>query len=150
MKTPKSLLVPVDFSDVTARVLDAAQTLALTFKSRVVLLHVVEPEPDFIGFEAGPVTVRSSVFEGVSRGAQTPRRSEAAVGKSGRGCARFANPGTDCREDSPRGRPARSGHGSIGSHGHGALYHLLAGNVASGVLKSAKCPVLVVPSRKQS
>jgi nucleotide-binding universal stress UspA family protein len=35
----------------------------------------------------------------------------------------------------------------IGSHGHGALYHLFAGDVASGILKDAKCPVLVVPSR---
>ena len=34
----------------------------------------------------------------------------------------------------------------VGSHGHGAVYNLLVGSVTAGVLKSAKCPVLVVPS----
>jgi len=36
----------------------------------------------------------------------------------------------------------------MGSHGHGAVYNLLVGSVTAGVLKSAKCPVLVVPSKK--
>ncbi|MGB8352795.1 MAG: universal stress protein, partial [Chthoniobacteraceae bacterium] len=34
----------------------------------------------------------------------------------------------------------------MGSHGHGAVYNLLVGSVTSGVLKSSKCPVLVMPS----
>jgi nucleotide-binding universal stress UspA family protein len=36
----------------------------------------------------------------------------------------------------------------IGSHGHGALYHLLVGSVTDGVLKSAACPVVVVPGAR--
>jgi len=36
----------------------------------------------------------------------------------------------------------------MGSHGHGALHHLLTGSVTEGVLKAATCPVLVVPSKK--
>ena len=34
----------------------------------------------------------------------------------------------------------------MGSHGHGALYHLIVGSVASGILKHAGCPVLLIPS----
>jgi nucleotide-binding universal stress UspA family protein len=33
----------------------------------------------------------------------------------------------------------------IGSHGHTAFYDLLVGSTANGVLKRAKCPVLIVP-----
>ena len=36
----------------------------------------------------------------------------------------------------------------LGSHGHGALYKLLTGSVAAGVLKAARCPVLVVPATR--
>lgn len=36
-------------------------------------------------------------------------------------------------------------HIVLGSHGHGALYHLFAGSVVTGVLKRATVPVLVVP-----
>jgi len=33
----------------------------------------------------------------------------------------------------------------MGSHGHAALYELLAGSTAHGVLLKAACPVVVVP-----
>jgi nucleotide-binding universal stress UspA family protein len=33
----------------------------------------------------------------------------------------------------------------LGSHGHTAVYELLVGSTAHGVLKSATCPVIVVP-----
>jgi len=35
----------------------------------------------------------------------------------------------------------------MGSHGHGALYELLIGSVTQGVMKSAQCPVVIVPSK---
>lgn len=37
----------------------------------------------------------------------------------------------------------------LGSHGHGALYHLFSGSVVTGVLKQAKCPVIVIPAGKK-
>jgi len=33
----------------------------------------------------------------------------------------------------------------IGSHHHGAFYHLFEGGVTEGILRRARCPVLVVP-----
>lgn len=35
----------------------------------------------------------------------------------------------------------------LGSHGHGALFHLFSGSVVTGVLKRSPAPVLVVPVR---
>jgi nucleotide-binding universal stress UspA family protein len=34
----------------------------------------------------------------------------------------------------------------MGSHGHGAIYELLAGSTTHGVLHRATCPVVVLPS----
>jgi nucleotide-binding universal stress UspA family protein len=34
----------------------------------------------------------------------------------------------------------------LGSHGHGAVYDILVGSTAYGVLKKAKCPVVIVPA----
>ncbi|MEO8353471.1 MAG: universal stress protein, partial [Chthoniobacteraceae bacterium] len=36
----------------------------------------------------------------------------------------------------------------MGSHGHGSFYELLVGSVTSGVLRDARCPVLVVPAKE--
>jgi len=33
----------------------------------------------------------------------------------------------------------------LGSHGHGALYHLFSGSVVTEVLKKATIPVTVIP-----
>jgi hypothetical protein len=35
----------------------------------------------------------------------------------------------------------------VGSHGHGALYHLVVGGVAEVLLRRSPCPLLIVPSR---
>ncbi len=33
----------------------------------------------------------------------------------------------------------------MGSHGHGAVYHILVGSVSEGVLHKATCPVVIIP-----
>src|SRR5687767_8772990 len=57
----KTILVPIDFSDVTTPVIATARKFAAAFECRLVLLNVAEPEPDFVGFEAGPTVVRLAV-----------------------------------------------------------------------------------------
>ena len=56
----KTILALVDFSDVTEAVVKAAGELAGTFKAVLYLLHVAAPDPDFVGYEAGPQTVRDN------------------------------------------------------------------------------------------
>ena len=36
----------------------------------------------------------------------------------------------------------------VGSHGHGALYNLLVGSVAEGVIRHSTVPVVVVPGTR--
>ena len=33
----------------------------------------------------------------------------------------------------------------LGSHGHGAVYNMLVGSVAEGIVRASKVPVLLVP-----
>ena len=40
---------------------------------------------------------------------------------------------------------SRAAYIVMGSHGHSALYDLLAGSTTTGVLKRSTCPVLIVP-----
>jgi nucleotide-binding universal stress UspA family protein len=142
----KTLLVPIDFSDVTARVVEMAAALAKAFGSRVVLVHVAEPEPQFVGYDPGPLSVRMAVAEDLH--ADQPRL-EALKKEFGEAevlalHVQGSIPGQILEL-------ARE-HGAMlivmGSHGHGALYHFLAGSVTTAILKDAPCPVLVVPSGK--
>lgn len=61
MKNLKSILVAYDFSDYSDKALECAIMLAKVFEARIWLIHVADPEPDFVGFGAGPDAVRKNV-----------------------------------------------------------------------------------------
>lgn len=144
----KTILVPVDFSDVTSHVIETATKFATAFLSRVVILNVAEPEPDFVGFEAGPPTVRIAVardFKAEHKRLDELKSQYAAIGLDvvalhvqGPIVEKILHEATEQKADLI----------VIGSHGHGALYDLLVGSVTQGVIKAARCPVVVVPAAK--
>jgi len=141
-----TLLVPIDFSDATPNVLEAARTLALAFKSRIVLLHISEPEPDFVGFEPGPVSVRTSVAKEFHTQHKQLDESKQQLAKAGIDVIALHIQGPTIEKILHECVQQDADIIVLGSHGHGALHNLLTGSVAGGVLKSAKCPVLVVPA----
>lgn len=141
----KTMLVPVDFSDVTELVLKTAGEWACLAEYRIHLLHVIPEEGDLIGYESGmQLLPRVSSFE-------TPEDRRLML---------------DCREQLMRlglevttrivqGSPvleildeAATVNAAlivVGSHRHGMLHNLLLGSVCDGVVRRAQCPVLVVP-----
>ena len=141
-----TILVPVDFSDATPRVIATARQFAEAFASRIVLLHVAEPEPEFVGFEPGPMSVRMAVAGDFRHEHQ--RLDE--LKKSLVGIEVLALQVQGPAADTIVEESVRQGANLIvmGSHGHGALYHLLVGSATTGVLKAAVCPVLIVPSAR--
>lgn len=142
-----NILVPVDFSDVTDAVADAAMSIAAAFRSSVVLVHVEEPEPDFVGFEPGPVPVASAMPRMTrARQEQLEKLRARMAAAHPEVTAAYAS-GPIVERIREQAKNARADLIVMGSHGHGALYNLLVGSVASGVMKNAPCPVLLVPSR---
>ena len=145
----KTILVPIDFSDVTPLVLSTSRSLAAAFGSRVILLNVIEPEPDLVGFDpafAGvpPVIVRDYQ-------AEQKKLEDLLLPYLAAGCAATAlhlnGPVVPIIIEVAKREAADLI--VIGSHGHGALFELLVGSVTHGILKHGPCPVLVVPAKKR-
>jgi nucleotide-binding universal stress UspA family protein len=142
----KTILVPVDFSDVTEKVVDTAAQLAEAFESRIVLVHVAEPEPQFVGYDPGPMSVRVAVAGDIH---VDQRRLEALKLKfSGTEVLALQVQGSIPEEILSLAQEHSATLIVMGSHGHGALYRLLVGSVANAVLKAGICPVLIVPSER--
>jgi len=57
--------------------------------------------------------------------------------------------GFPAREITQQARKLRAKYIVMGSHGHSGLYDLLVGSTTSGVIKRAKCPVVVVQARQK-
>lgn len=138
------LLVAVDFSEVTLSVYDAAVELASRIGARVRLVNVTEPELDYVGMS--PPQAFSTADEIITRGALAALKAGEEVfnlravrvetvhrlgGIVPTLLAEVESAGADLVV--------------LGSHGHGAMYSLLVGSVAEGMIKHAKVPVLVVP-----
>ncbi len=144
----KTILVPVDFSDATNGIIEAAKKFATTFGSRVVLLHVSEPEPDFVGFEPGPIAVRQTVARDVKAEHQKIEDLKTSCGLPDVLALHIQGPAIEKILHEAASQNADMI--VIGSHGHGAFYELLVGSVTAGVMKGAKCPVLVVPAGRKA
>jgi nucleotide-binding universal stress UspA family protein len=144
----KTILVPIDFSDVTPKVVDTARQFAAAFQSRLFLLSVAEPEPDFVGFEAGPPTVRAVVARDYKL--ERTRLDEIKAKLVAGGCDVNAMhiQGPIVEKILHEAGEQSADLIVMGSHGHGAFYDLLVGSVTNGVIKEAKCPVVVVPAGK--
>ncbi len=146
----QTILVPVDFSDVTVRVAEAACAIADAFHGRIILLHVEEPEPDFVGFEAGPQQVRVAVAETARESKKELEALQINLAAGGGKVSAYHIQGPVVEKILKQAKEHQADLIVIGSHGHGAFYNLLVGSVASGLLKDAKCPILVIPARKDA
>lgn len=142
----KTILVPVDFSDVTPRVVETARSIARAFDARMVLLHVSEPEPDFIGFEPGPMAVRTAVARDFKKEHQKLEELSATVAVEGFQVLALHIQGPIVDKVLEEAKTQEADAIVMGSHGHGALFEFLVGSVTSGILRAAKVPVCVVPA----
>lgn len=141
----KTILVPVDFSDATPKVISTARQLAEALGARIVLLHIVEGEPAFVGFEPGPATVRTAVADDFHHEhRQLEKLKESLAGLE---VLALQIQGATAEKILQEAAGQQADMIVLGSHGHGALFHLLAGSVATTVLRETTCPVLVVPVR---
>jgi nucleotide-binding universal stress UspA family protein len=140
-----NILVPIDFSDIAPQVVETAAALAEARGDEITLLHVALPDPAFVGFEAGPVVVQEAVERDFKEDHEKLEkiRSELATRGLPAGYLHFEGSTAEVIL-----REAKRIHANLivmGSHGHGALYHLLVGSVTDAVLRKTTCPVLVVP-----
>jgi nucleotide-binding universal stress UspA family protein len=148
-KTIDRILVCVDFSEVTDAVVEHAKAIAALAGAEARVLHEAAPNPDFVGFEAGPDSVRRQV-------AQTLREEHKNLEVIAQRLAEANVRATSIMVQGPTSetilehtRRFRADLVVLGSHGHGALYHLLAGSVAEEVLRKSSVPVLIVPSARR-
>lgn len=141
----KVVAVGVDFSPIAHRALRFALELSAPHDAEVVLVHVGAPDPDFVGMEAGPQSVRDDVarelreertaLHELAREVEASGRRVQVVMVRGAAATLLVEVASDSKADLL----------VVGSHGRGPVKRLFLGSVSEGVLRHARCPVLVVP-----
>jgi nucleotide-binding universal stress UspA family protein len=142
----KKILVPTDFGEAADAALNYARALARNFGASVEVLHVAEDLSSrmFAGevFVAVPATLQNDVEEMARKQLNqrlidndpNPLPVRPIVITSNTPALTIVNYAKECNIDLI----------VMGTHGRGAMAHMLMGSVAERVVRLAGCPVLVV------
>jgi nucleotide-binding universal stress UspA family protein len=145
----KTLLVPMDLSDATEPLVGQAGDLAALLEAKLILLHVIEPVSSYVPVGASMDVLATTPATQQPDPAEITKRLEriaADLKSRAAGIEVRTVVGLAVDEILVLADEVAVDYIVMASHGHGALYHLFSGSVVTGVLKRAKCPVVVVPS----
>jgi nucleotide-binding universal stress UspA family protein len=142
----KKILVATDFSEPSEAALAYGRELARTFTASLTIVHVVE---DVLGRSYGPDAI-AMADPGLQAHLAAAGRKQIetlifdedrrTIGATGVILTSNATPGAIVSYARDEGFDLIV----IGTHGRGAMAHLLMGSVAERVVRTAPCPVLTV------
>jgi nucleotide-binding universal stress UspA family protein len=143
----KTILTPIDFSTATEGVIETACKLASAEEARVILLHVVQPPvltSDY-GLALENFQEAIAISEKHSAKRLTELSEHIQTRHAGLPVETRQVSGPPVTEILDAAKANDAGYIVMGSHGHNAFYDLLVGTTTHGVLRKAKCPVVIVP-----
>ncbi|MCP4045100.1 MAG: universal stress protein [Gammaproteobacteria bacterium] len=142
-----NILVAVDLSEASNKVVEAARGVADLTGASVYVLHVVEADPEVVvsGNKPGATQKR------IAKDFPLEHKGVSAL------VEKLQDEGLDANSWLARGPGVvttlkeadelEAGLIVVGTHGHGAVYDALIGSYSAGIIRKSKLPVLVVPVR---
>ncbi|HXV73171.1 MAG TPA: universal stress protein [Sphingomonadales bacterium] len=137
-------LAALDFSKVTPAVIRWLARNA-TAKDKIILLHAAEPNPVFVGYEAGPDVVRKQVADEYKREHREIQKLGASLRRKGLKTTAVLAQGPGAPTILKTAEKAKADLIVMGTRGHGKVRQILMGSVSAAVLKKSSIPVLLVP-----
>ena len=141
----KNIMVAVDFNDSIGELMVYADSLAHKFGSKVWILHVAEPEPDFVGYEPGPQYIRNIKAEEY----REEHRNLQEI------CKNFISEDINAEALLIQGSTVKTVMDEaekldidlliVGTHKHSFLHNLLQESVSMELIKKVDIPVLTIP-----
>ena len=148
IKTMKTLLVAIDFSPISQKVVDGAAELVSGMGAKIVLLNVWEPVAAYIPVGAAMDVITAPIpVEPPDLDLVRGQLEKIALPLRNRGLFVESLETVGLPVDEILRQASKSGASMIvlGSHGHGAVYQLFSGSVVTAVLHKSGIPVIVVP-----
>lgn len=146
----RKIVVAIDFSKLAHQALDYAIAMAQDLGARLAVLYVVEPM-EFTGVDVlggTPIATQAIVEEHLKQARRELDRLRTRKLAKLPGATATVRLGRPAEEIVAAGGSGRANLIIVGTHGRSGLSHLLMGSVAERVVRHAKCPVLVVPSKR--
>jgi nucleotide-binding universal stress UspA family protein len=141
----KNILLAVDLKSSDQHLVDYAATLAEKFNSKIWIVHVAAPDPDFVGYDVGPTYIRDVRAEELRtehrKLQQLAENFEASSIESE--SLLIQGPTVDILKEE-----ITKLHIDLlimGARHHGVLYEVFVGHTSVKIIKDIPIPVLIVP-----
>ena len=140
------LLVAVDFSDSSQKIIEYVKEWAKFVSSKIWLVHVAEPDPEFVGYKVDPPEMRDVIAKRFHKEHQQLQQFGQEFRSEGLECVALLVQGPTVETILREIDNLSVDMVILGSHGKGILRQLLVGSTSEGVLQKSSVPVLIVPT----
>jgi nucleotide-binding universal stress UspA family protein len=141
----KNILVALDIKATDQILIDHAASLAESCLSKIWLVHVAAPDPDFVGFEMGPKYIRDFVADELRQEHRELQRYAASLSAKNIEVEGLLIQGTTLDMIEAEVKKLSIDLLVIGSHKHSFLYETFVGNTAVRIIREVKIPVMIIP-----
>ena len=141
------VLAALDLARTTPDVLREARLWARRLSAELILIHVAEPDPDFIGYGAGPESVRLAVAHKFTRAHQRIEALSVELRKEGLDATALLLQGATAETILREADRLSADVVLMGTRARGAVRELFVGSVSKEVLRRSTRPVLLIPPR---
>ena len=145
----KNIMVAVDFNDSVGDLLSFAESLASTYGSKVWIVHVAEPDPDFVGMVTGPQYIRDMKAEDLKEEHKTLQSLREAFFDEEINSEALTIQGSTVDAVLEEAEKLNIDLLVVGTHKHGFLYNLLSESVSVELLKKINIPMLSIPINEE-
>jgi nucleotide-binding universal stress UspA family protein len=141
-----NILVAIDLSNASQKILDKAKTIAIALPAKVCLLHVIEGGPDFLDDEPDLQSSSDQSQQEFPQEHKSLQKEVDGLRQSGIETKGLLSQGSVVDVILQKSKQLEIDIIIVGTHGHGGVHHMIFGSVSEGVLRNTSCPVLVIPT----
>ena len=142
------ILVAVDLSETSRVIIDYVKNLASTLSGKFWLIHVAEPDPDFVGYEVDPILMRDQTAEKYHNEHNQLQQLSQELCSVSVNCTPLLIQGAIVETILNEANKLSIDMIVVGSYGKRTTMTLLAGSTSRDLLHKSTIPVLVIPLDK--
>ena len=139
----KNILIGIDFHEHTEDLISKSVKFAKQLQAKLWLLHAAAPNPDFIGFEAGPQFLRDERADILWDEHKNISRYTNAIKEKGVDSEGLLIQGATIETILEESIKLDIDLIIVGYHKHDFFYNAFFGNTSIQIIKKSKIPVLV-------
>ena len=141
----KNILVTIDLKGNEQLLIDKAAQFAEKFKSKVWIIHIAAPDPDFVGFSVGPQYIRDSRASELKKEHLQIQNYTDVLENKGIDSEGLLVQGATIETILKEADDLKIDLIITGYQDHSFFYKALYGDVSKALIKESHIPVLIVP-----